>query len=190
MSNHSAVIFVNLIYIGNKPFKRDSYYNTGLTFVPFMPQPVDVVAAHRMANENPAVYMITSDPYQNPTIPYLELLVNRGMRELAEKEVENSTLNKSLDELLESAGVLVKHAEQLGGEVVEANAAALKQEETKRLLDERAAFSAKISKSASKAILVKMGQEMFSADLNPSAGRGELEEQLIALWEKQRGMTE
>ena len=185
-----AVIFIDIMYIGKKKFKRDSFYGTGRTFVPFIPQPVDVAVAQRMAAEAPEVYMITKDAQGNPTVDYLEFLVNGNQKEFAEKLVTESSLETTLDALLKDANLLHNQADTLGVEVLVTNVNQQKASEIQKQQDEFLAFKTDINKAQSKKVLVKMVKDSLGIELKESTERAELESQALAEYKKQRGIVE
>jgi hypothetical protein len=53
-----AILFLVVVYIGTKPFKRDTVYGTNLTWTPGQGNNVDAQIANRMAMNHPDVYVL------------------------------------------------------------------------------------------------------------------------------------
>lgn len=185
-----AVIFIDIMYIGKKKFKRDCFYGTGRNFIPFIPQPVEVAIAQRMASEAPEVYMITKDAQGNPTIDYLEFLVNGNQKEFAEKLVSESSFETTLDELLKDANLLHNQADILGVQASVTNVNLQNESELKNKQADFLAFKTDVNKAQSKKVLIKMVKDSLGIELKESTERAELEAEALAEYKKQRGIVE
>jgi len=171
-----AVIYAGVAYIGNKPFKRDTYYSTRLTFKPFEEQQVAVETANRMAVDCPDVYMITRDRDGEYTPEYKALLERRGY------ELENPepvSVNKEPLDPVDAGVEIVKAQQSASVKQASDDLAAQRDEKINQ-------FAVEVAQQPNKPSLVKFGTQRLGVELSENDySRPELEEALRAEFVRQ-----